>query len=187
MRAGLRSWQEQVHDSGLLPESEMVKRAADCNTTIYEMVRNPKLYNLSGLLDAADLALEQNATNLPALEELLQSADSGLRYWGIVGCFLLNDQKAGFQCLGDDSHEVRSMAAWLLIRTGEKKKGFACLDHLLKENSYATLKVLNILDWIGDDAEPLIPTVRSMKYTNYEGRMQEHLLATFDRSTDSKK
>lgn len=187
MRAGLRSWQEQIHDAGLLPESEMVKRAAESNTTIYEMVRNPKLYNLPGLLDAADLALEQKTTNLPALKELLQSADSGLRYWGIVGCFLLNDQKAGFQCLEDDSHEVRAMAAWLLIRTGEKEKGFECLDHLLREKSYATLKVLNILDWINDDAEPLIPTVRSMKYTNYEARMQEYLLTKFDPSTDMKK
>ncbi|MCK4565349.1 MAG: sulfatase [Verrucomicrobia bacterium] len=179
MRAGLRSWQEQIHDSGLLPESEMVKRAADNNTTIYEMVRNPKLYNLSALLDAADLALEQKPENLPALEKLLKSLDGGRRYWGVVGCFLLDDQPAGFQCMEDDSHEVRAMAAWLLIRTGEKKKGFQCLKNLLEENSYATLSVLNILDWLGDESKELIPTVQSIKCTNYEARLQEYLLTKF--------
>lgn len=155
MRAGLRSWQEQIHDSGLLPESEMVKRAADNHTTIYEMVRNPRLYNLPALLDG------------------------GLRYWGLVGCFLLDDQPAGLQCMEDDSHEVRAMAAWLLIRTGEKKKGFQCLKNLLEENSCATLSVLNILDWLGDEAKELIPTVQSIKCTNYETRLQEYLLTKF--------
>lgn len=179
MRSGLRKWQEQIFDSGLLPESEMVKRAEDNDVTIYEMVRDPKLYNLPALLDAADLALEQNPENLPALRRLLKNSDSGLRYWGLVGCFLLADQKAGFQCLEDDSHEVRAMAAWLLIQTGEKKKGLNGLDQLLKEKSYATLKMLNILDWMGGDAKTLIPTVQLMEYSSYEARMQEQLLIKF--------
>jgi len=177
MRAGLRSWQEQIHDSGLLPESEMVKRAADNNTTIFEMVRDPGLYDLPALLAAADLALEEDPVNLSGLRKLLQSPDSGLRYWGMVGCFLLNDERAGVQCLQDDSHEVRAMAAWLLIRTGEKKEGLQCLEALLKEKSYATLKVLNVLDWMGDDAKALMPAVESAEYEGYEARMQMTLLA----------
>jgi len=179
MRGGLRVWQERVYDSGLLPESEMVKRAADNDTTIYEMVRNRALYNLPALLDAADLALEKDPAHLPSLGRLRSSPDAGLRYWGMVGSFLLDDQKAGFQSLEDESHEVRAMAAWLLIRTGEKEKGLQCLSALLSEKSYASLKVLNILDWMGDDAKSLIPVVQSMDYSNYEARMQEYLLPKF--------
>jgi len=180
MRAALRSWQEQIHDSALIPESEMIKRAADNDTTIYEMVRDPNLYQLPALLDAADLALEQNSENLPALRALLKSSDNGLRYWGMVGCFLLNDTESGYQSLDDDSHEVRAMAAWLLVQTGEKKSGLQCLEQLLKEKSYATLKVLNILDWMGDDAQSLMPVVQSMEYSSYEARMQEQLLRKFE-------
>ena len=190
MRAGLRGWQEQIHDSGLLPESEMVKRATANNTTIYEMVRDPGLYNLAALLNAADLALEKNAVNLPALKKMLKNSDCGLRYWGIVGCFLLNDQTAGKQCLKDDSHEVRAMAAWLLINLGETEEGFQCLENLIKEESYALLKVLNIADWIGDDAKTLLPAIQAITFTdsnavllqdyaniqNYQKRMQEYLL-----------
>jgi hypothetical protein len=186
MRGGLRDWQEQVYDAGLLPESEMVKLAEDNSTTIYEAVRNPKLYNLPALLDAADLALEKNPGNLPALGKLLKGPDTGLRYWGIVGCFLLNDQQAGFQCLEDPSHEVRAMAAWLLIRTGEKDKGLQCLENLLKQESYATLKVLNILDWLDEDAKPLLPTIEAMKCGSYEQRMQMKLLVKYGlRSPDA--
>jgi hypothetical protein len=47
---------------------------------------------------------------------MLDSPGVVIRYWGIVGCFLLDDQNAGLQCIDDDSHEVRAMAAWLLVR-----------------------------------------------------------------------
>jgi hypothetical protein len=111
-----------------------------------------------------------------------------------VGCFLINDQQAGFQCLEDDSHEVRAMAAWLLVRTGEKEKGLQCLENLITEESYALLKTLNILDWMGDDAKPLLPSVQAIKfekdheaihqnYSNIQGyqkRMQANLLDKFD-------
>lgn len=101
----------------------MAKLVAQNNITIYEVARDRSLYNLPQLLDAADLALEVNETNLIALRGLLKSSDIGLRYWGIVGCFLLNDTQSALQCLEDDSHEVRAMAGWLLLRSGDKKNG----------------------------------------------------------------
>ena len=180
MRENLRSWQKAVFDTGMLPESEMVKLAAQNNTTIYEVARDRSLYNLPQLLDAADLALEENETNLLALRRLLNSPDLGLRYWGIVGCFLLDDTQSALKCLEDDSHEVRAMAGWLLLRSGDKRMGLQCLEHLLKENSYATLSVLNIIDWAGDDAKPLLPTIRALKLKNYEKKMQLQLLAKYE-------
>ena len=180
MRENLRSWQKAVFDTGMLPESEMVKLAAQNNTTIYEVARDRSLYNLPLLLDAADLALEENETNLLALRRLLNSPDLGLRYWGIVGCFLLDDTQSALKCLEDDSHEVRAMAGWLLLRSGDKRMGLQCLEHLLKENSYATLSVLNIIDWAGDDAKPLLPTIRALTLKNYEKKMQLQLLAKYE-------
>ena len=183
MQSNLRSWQEKVFDTGMLPESEMVKLAAQNNTTIYQVARDRSLYNLPQLMDAADLALEENESNLLALRGLLKSSDIGLRYWGIVGCFLLNDTQSALKCLEDDSHEVRAMAGWLLLRSGDKKVGLQCLEHLLKENSYATLSVLNIIDWAGDDAKPLLPTVQSLKVKNYERKMQLQLLTKYEHKT----
>ena len=176
MRAGLRKQQLEVFDTGLLPESEMVKRAKVHQLTIYDMVRDPKLYDLAGLLDAADLALEQKAANLPALHDMLEHKDAGIRYWGTVGCFLLKDADPLEPLLTDPSHEVRAMAAWALIRAGKKDDGLACLEQMLKTKSYATLTVLNMLDWIGEDAKQLRSTVSSLRLQSYEARMQQNLL-----------
>ncbi len=163
MRSALREWQLQIFDSGLLPESEMVRRAEQHHVTIYEMVRDPNLYDLPALLNAADLALQVKPENLASLQSLLKSPDCGLRYWGMIGCFLLNDQEAAVEGLHDDSDEIRAMAAWLMIRTGEKATGYQCLKELLVHHSYATLTVLNMIDWMGEDGDVLMPTVQSIK------------------------
>ncbi len=62
---------------GLLPESEVVKRAEECGKTIYEMVRDPALYDLKALQAAAALALEQNPANLPTFYKNLGATRCG--------------------------------------------------------------------------------------------------------------
>jgi arylsulfatase A-like enzyme len=176
MRAALRKWQLEIRDAGLLPESEMVKRAAEHDVTVYEMVRNPDLYTLPALLDAADLALEKDRANLPALRRLLKSPDAGIRYWGITGCFLLNDAEQARERLSDESHEVRCMAAWLMINTGHEKEGYTCLRKLLEKDSPAALTVLNIIDWMGEEGRPLMPAVKAFK--TEQGRYPEDMRKT---------
>lgn len=177
MRAGLRKQQIQFFDSGLIPECEMVKRAKEHNLTIYDMVRDPNLYDVPALLDAADLALAQDPKNIPVLIELVKCSDAGLRYWGVVGCFLLNYQVAGKLADKDESHAVRAMAAWLLIRTGEEKAGLAILEDLIESDSYAMLLALNITDWIEMDKNaPLIPVIAGKTFKDeYELFMQNYL------------
>jgi len=182
MQRSLRSWQLQIFDAGLLPESEMVKRAADNKTTIYEMVRNPKLYDLPAYLDAADVALEKNPANLSSLIGFMHNSDSGLRYWGIVGCYMLKEEalpaKAEvLKLLDDDSHEVRAIAAWTMFNLGEKEKGYPVFEDLLKNKSYATLKILNIIDWMEEDGKPLLPAVKNVKNNDRNiNRIKKYLL-----------
>lgn len=166
MRKNLRQQQETLYDAGLLPELDMVRMAKKNNTTLYEMARNPDLYDIPALLDAADLALVKDPANLPELHAMLNRPEMGQRYWGLIGCFLLNDSQAAHQVLADESHEIRAMAAWLLIRTGEKEKGFACLTDLLNQKSYATISILNIVDWMGEDARALMPVIRQLDLKN---------------------
>ena len=186
MRMRLRQRQEQFYDAGLIPETERARLADKNNTTIYEMVRNPALYNVSELLDAADLAMAEDPNNLAKLRELIDHEHVGMRYWGIVGCFLLNDKESGLKAIADESHEVRAMAAWLLIRAGEKEKGLACLNELIESRSYALLPVLNIAGWMGEDARPLVVALSKMVYEEkwkkqwaFEVRMRDMLLKRF--------
>ncbi len=187
MQGALRGWQEQIYDAGLMPESEIVKRAAEHNITIYEMVRNPKLYDLKSYLELSGLALEKNPENLPTFGKVLKSKDGGMRYWGVIGYFLVSDHLSIAQkkevagLLDDSSDEVRGMAAWTLVKVDYKKQ--AALDGLrqmLKGNSYALLSILNILDWMGDEAESLMPVVAKVDSSDMNiKKMQRTLLEKF--------
>ncbi|MGE4489255.1 MAG: sulfatase-like hydrolase/transferase [Kiritimatiellales bacterium] len=168
MQKALHSWQLSIHDAGLIPESDGVRRAADHGVTLYELVRNPEWYNLPASLDAADTALDADPAKLPQLTVYMKSADAGLRYWGVTGCLMLGAQAAPAEdavraLLSDDSHEVRAMAAWVLFRLGDRDACCATLGALLENHSYATLSVLNIIDWMGDDGAALLPLVRKIR------------------------
>ena len=182
LSTALDAWQVAHFDSGLLPESEMVKRADEAGKTIYELVRDPELYDLKAYQHMAALALEQDASHLPTFYRHLTHPDSGVRYWAIVGCFNLQastslDMASIRKALKDDSHHVRIMAAWILYRAGDKTAAQACWNGLLRESSYASLKIFNIVDWIGDGSEPYTDAMRVCTYSHsgYVARMQKYM------------
>lgn len=155
LRSALHKWQLEVVDTGLIPESERTRMAANANVTIYEWAEHSEHYPLKRLLHAADMALEQDHKHRAALQMLCRSPYLGERYWGAVGLFLIKDDSVSIPLLMDESHEVRAMAAWTLIQNGREKEGLSTLRMLIKNNSYALLKVLNILDWMGPVAQSL--------------------------------
>ncbi|MCA9146955.1 MAG: sulfatase-like hydrolase/transferase, partial [Planctomycetales bacterium] len=155
----LDQWQLDHFDSGLLPESEVVRRSEETGTTIYDLVRDPALYDLKAIQQAASLALAQDAANIPTFYTNLTHPDGGIRYWAIEGCFHLQDRTSLDldlirKSLEDDSHHVRIMAAWILYKSGDKQSAQSCWNELLASSSYASLKIFNIIDWIGDGIEP---------------------------------
>lgn len=185
LSGALDQWQREKFDSGLLPETEVVERSKAAGKTIYELVRDPALYDLKAYQDASALALAVDAANLPTLYTYLKSNDSGIRYWGIVGCFHLQstsqiDMAQIKKCLNDDSHHVRAMAAWILYRAGETTAAQECWNELLANSSYASLKTLNIIDWIGDGVEPYRSSIEKCEYDHqgYVARMMETLGVT---------
>jgi hypothetical protein len=161
MRQAMRKQQLELYDSGLLPESMRGRRASEHGVTIYEMVRDRKLYPLESYLDAADMALERNKDNLPALIQGMTDADSGIRYWAVVGLHLLDKDAAPAvdvleKTLEDSSDEVKIMAAWTLVKLGRTDQGLGCLRTLLFDKTTATRKLYNVLDWMDEDALPLV-------------------------------
>jgi hypothetical protein len=190
MRSKLREWQLNIHDSALLPEAERERRAAENKVTIYEMVRDPKLYNLPAYLDAADLALAANSANRPRFLQFLRSEDSALRYWGTMGLLLLGKADGESQAaleglLQDPCGEVCAMAAWALLESGHPEKAQPALAALIQKHTSATLMALNILDWSHTDLTPYIAAIDSLNpkgdaaspdaLAGYEQRMVEFL------------
>ncbi len=178
----LDQWQLEKFDSGLLPESEVVKRSEECGKTIYEMVRDPALYDLKAYQSASAKALAQDPANLAWFYDNLNANDSGVRYWAIEGCFHLQnrtslDMQLIKKCLADESHHVRAMAAWILYRGDDKAAAQACWNELLANSSYASLKILNIIDWIGDGIEPYSAAIHACEFSHqgYVAGMKENL------------
>jgi len=161
MKRAMRKKQLELYDSGLLPESMRQRRAREHNLTIYEMVRDPKLYPLESYLDAADMALERNSADLPRFVKGMSHSDSCIRYWSVVGLHLLQGDATGAvktleNALQDEEDEVKIMAAWTLVKLSRKETAFACLRNLLNNPATAHRKLLNVLDWMGTDAVPLV-------------------------------
>ena len=115
------------------------------------------------------------------LEALLASDDRGVRYWGSVGLFLLGEQAAESKfelqaALEDDCHEVVAMAAWSLFSLGEKETARDALRGLLEDDSYAALKVANIIDWIGegyDFYKEALASCNTSVQSSYLGRIKK--------------
>lgn len=185
MRARLRAWRLEVHDSGLLPEAERTRRATANQTTIYQMVRDPKLYDLPAYLDAADLALAKQSSSKPRLLAYLKHEDSALRYWGVVGLLMLGKADAETQValeavLGDSCGEVRALSAWVLLQSGKPEKARQALAGMLRAHDPATLLALNVLDWSRTDLAPFVSALDALPKTGgmldeYEQRMVEYL------------
>jgi len=94
MREGLKNQQTMHHDCGFWPEATLVHRAKQHQTTMYELIRNSKLYDQQGYMTAADVADFAKPSDLPKLVEWLGSGDEGYRYWGVIGCLQLGKQAA---------------------------------------------------------------------------------------------
>ena len=164
LKKALRKRQLELFDSGLLPEKMRERRAADNNLTIYEMVRNKKLYPLETYLDAADMALARDKANLQTLTGRMSDPDEGIRWWAVVGLHLLDKDAASATSalesgLQDESHEVRIMSAWTLVKLGKPDDAMECLDGLLhakKTNRSNETMLHNVLDWMGEPAFPLV-------------------------------
>ena len=154
LRAALRARQLELFDSGLIPEAMRVRRAAENNLTIYEMVRNPEMYPLERYLDLSDLALSRDPKNLDALVTALSDSDEGIRYWGICGLFLLEDNARPARstiekALGDEAGEVCMMAAWAMDRMGHTELADVTLQSLKTHQRSDKRLYECLLRWMG--------------------------------------
>jgi len=158
MREANREHLLTIRDAGFLPESEMVDRAARNNTTVCEMARDERLYPLTRLIEAADTASSRDPGALPKLIEYMGDADPGIRYWGAVGCAVLEKQAAAAadtlrKLLEDPTPSVRITAAEALYRMGHTDEARPVIVGALEDpNSWAALRAVNILQSLGPEA-----------------------------------
>ena len=151
LKKELRRQQMKYFDSGLMPEEMRNRVIREKNTTVYEFVRNPKLYPLAKYLDYSDLALSRKNKNLKTLASGLSDDDPVIRYWSVVGLLLLEKQaKPAIPNLKkalNDQDEIPALAAWAIFKGGSEN--FATkwmLEEILANPENKMLA--NVLDWM---------------------------------------
>ena len=159
MRGALRTWMIDVCDTGLLPEGEVLTRAADDSP--YTLAHDPKRFSAAVLFDAADLASRPSQDQFEKLLAARTHPDSGVRFWAANG-FLVRavaDQERGEavnasrSMLVDPSPYVRCLANETLARFGTQSDRGPAIHALLelanadRHNLFAAMMALNSLDW----------------------------------------
>lgn len=166
MRAANREHLLRIRDSGFLPEAMMVEMGNEAGS-IYALVRDSKRYPLEQLMTAAEMATVPDPKNLDKLQELLNDDHPAARYWGAVGCIILEEkaepakEKLTALAKGDPSPNVRIAAAEALTDLGETKLALDVLTELLQhDNQWAALHAANVLHHLGEAARPALPAIQ---------------------------
>lgn len=185
MKKSLTDWQSEIFDAGLLPEGERFRRSQENGLTIYEMVRKPKLYDLKTYVNCSDVALMKDVTNAEEMSRWINSNDSGVRYWGILGLHLLGDsvgdyKKAILKGLKDQNDDVKALSAWSAFHLGEEAKAVSAWTEILSRKSMTNLAVLNFIELTGLIDSSLLKAIEGIEKTqmlgNYEERLQQFLI-----------
>ncbi|MBF0196311.1 MAG: sulfatase-like hydrolase/transferase [Planctomycetes bacterium] len=182
MKAQLSKEQRRLYDVAFLPESELEKMAAAKSITVYDVIRRKDMYDIEKYQQIADLALQDDESHVGELSSYLDDKDVAVRYWGSVGLMMLGQRAKEVRgklekALSDDSHNVRLMAAWALIKIDKSQKAYDAISAMLNNESYAMLKILNVIDWMGDDGKPFADVLKSMpRQEKMPGKMQSYLI-----------
>jgi N-sulfoglucosamine sulfohydrolase len=151
LRQALRQEILRSRDAGFIPEAMCERLAA--GGTVYQYTHSAA-YPLERILDLADLASSRDVRSVPRLAAALSDEHPVIRYWGAVGCLVLQDRAAAAKdallaATADDWPDVAVTAAEALGYLGEANKSAEIIDNALKTGThYDQLAALNSLDFL---------------------------------------
>ncbi len=184
LRGALRAEIVATRDAGFLPEGLALRLAG--SKTIYDYTQSPA-YPIARLVDLADRATSRDAQFLPELRAALDDPYPGVRYWGALGCLILQDRAAPAKArlralLRDEFADVRIVAAEALGYHGEATDAVATLAEIISTAQPAeVLAALNTLEFMWraghvplDRVQAL---VRDLKLAEPADRIPRYLLS----------
>jgi len=175
MRKAQRKWAVDINDIGFLPEGEFLARAE--GSTPFELARDRKKYDQAALMAAADVANARDPKRLGELVKLLGDKDSGVRYWGAIGCLSLGAAAGPVgdaldKALEDSCPNVRIAAAEALCSMDKKSdKALGVLVEALgHSNARVSLHAANALDYLGEKARSVVDAMKKAPGDGYVQR-----------------
>ncbi len=164
-------WVRRTVDTGLIPEQMLRDFAA--GRSEYEYARSGA-YELERCIATVRL-LEQGASAVTSLRQALQDSYAPVRFWAATGLASLGRQAAAAaaelqRALGDPHAEVALAAAEALCYLGQPGPARPVLErHLNDDRPVVRLAAANVVDRIGEQARPLIDTIRRIAGQKQKG------------------
>lgn len=135
MREAETNWMREVRDVGLIPETEYADFAGD--GSLYDYMRS-EACPFEELLSAAQLATTPGNEALKKYVANMQSDNSAIRYWGIVGLLIHRKEAEPYldqvkQLINDESASVAALSAELLYRYGMENIALETFERIVAD------------------------------------------------------
>jgi arylsulfatase A-like enzyme len=168
LKSNLFEWIATSRDIGFLMEPEYWIRSA--GSTPYELAQSEQLYDITSILEAADMVGVASADKLKAT---LRHSDSGVRFWAAMG--LIADPDGARQAipeleklLSDDSPVNQIAAAEALCHIDACKKALPVLEKWVQDDRpWLALYAARTIQLIGDRSCPLAPAMYAVLEKNF--------------------
>ncbi|MFG0336001.1 MAG: sulfatase-like hydrolase/transferase [Maioricimonas sp. JB049] len=187
LRQAHREWVFRIRDVGFLPEAELHGRAE--GSTPYEVGHDPSGYPLEKIFAAAQLAAGRDRDAISELRGLLDSDESGVRYWGAMGLLIRKEdgvnqgRRALRSALEDSSPSVQVAAGEALACYGNPEDVDLALPVLLKNANleesglYVAMQALNAIDAADEKAAPIRDEIAALPHEapSYDRRLRSYV------------
>jgi arylsulfatase A-like enzyme len=195
MRAAHVAHVRTVRDVCLLPEAEMLRRAAADSP--YAMGHDDARFPLEAVLKVAQRASSGKAADIPELRDALNASDAAVRWWAAMGHRMHGRESVGQSCerllvrLKDENASVRIAAAEALALYGDAAAATAAMDVLaaasdcVQNDFYDAVRALNGLEDNLSKTGALMDRIKALprkrpgqpaRAGDYADRMVDHLL-----------
>jgi hypothetical protein len=184
MKKKLRAEMLEVRDTGFIPEGMHEKLAGE--KTIYDYAQS-EAYPLERIIDLAGVATSRDVSALPQLLKAMDDPNPVVRYWGALGCVVLQKDAAPakdklFGLLKDEWSDVRIAAAEALGWQGESEVPASVLAEVIRNGSlYEVVSAQNALDAMRAAGQvPLARAqeiVRGVKFKEPANRVADYILS----------
>ncbi|TVR73854.1 MAG: DUF229 domain-containing protein [Marinilabiliales bacterium] len=175
LRGKLNTWMLDYHDTGLMTEGEMMIRAYENNTSVYEMAREYSRGDMQKILEAAQMV--GKADDPAGLESFFTAGDSFVRFWALVALDAFEGDISSVDhlledLLHDPSPDVAVKAAEISIKRYGSKEAYRVLEEVLgHEYEPVVLQAAISVRQLEEKAEPLLPAIENRIMPKYSGNV----------------
>ncbi len=175
LRNNLLHWMAGHRDTGMFSEGEMMIRAQEMNTSVYEMAREYSDEDFNKIVLAAEMVGKLNDPS--ELRFFFSDGDSAVRFWALIAVDAYEGDISSVdpyldELLHDPSPDVAVKAAEIKIKRYNDEEAFSVLEDVL-DHDYepVVLQAAISVRQLEEKAEPLLPVIKNRIMPKYSGNV----------------